>query len=142
MVTRPVGNSRGTVRLGALFTLLVLTLAAYYGVDPIGHYLDYAAMRDEMKDAARLGPSLEDGAIRRRLVQKAEELGLPEEAKNFRIVRSRSPREIRISTSWEVTLDFSPFFVRQHRFEYQAKGSLLRNPLGVGWIGHGLSRRG
>jgi hypothetical protein len=58
-----------------------------------------------MRVSARLAPTLSDGVIRRRLEQKADDLGLPEEARKFEITRSGKPRKIIITTHYSETID-------------------------------------
>ena len=55
---------------------------------------------DEMRTQARLGPTLPDPVIRRRLLTKAEELELPLAARTFKITRGGSPRQIVIETEY------------------------------------------
>lgn len=99
----------GKGRLGCMVWLLVLAAVGYYGQGIGLDYLAYYRMVDEMHSQARLAPGLDDGAIRRRLVAKAEDLDLPEEARHFTIRRFDQPREIMISTSWRVILEV-PFY--------------------------------
>ena len=73
-----------------------------------GTYVRLYRFKNEMQSQARFAPSIDDGTIRRRLVQKIEELGLPDEARRIQIQRITTPREIRISTSWEEDIVF-PF---------------------------------
>jgi hypothetical protein len=76
-----------------------------------------------MKQQARLGPSLDDPVIRRRLQSKAEELDLPNQATNFRIRRLARPREIVITTTWKETIDL-PFYSWVVTFRPEARALL------------------
>jgi hypothetical protein len=106
-------NRNGKVRLGCLFTLLLLAVGMYYGV-PVGSmYLRYWRLNQEMKTQARLAPSIDDATILRRIRRKVEDLGLPDAAKEVSIRRTLRPREIVIKTSYEETLELP--FVR-HTF--------------------------
>ncbi len=108
MVTKtlsPIRNIRGKSRLGCLLTLVILATLAYYGFDIGSVYLQRWQLKQEMKAQAGYAPSIDDNAIRRRLNRKIEELGLPEEAREeLRIRRTLRPREIKISTSYDVVL--------------------------------------
>lgn len=95
----------GKSRVGCLLTLLVITIGIYYSVPVVTIYVDYWRFKEEMKTQARLAPSIDNASIRRRLRQKAEDLGLPEEAKQVTIRRTLRPREILITTTYEATLD-------------------------------------
>ena len=77
----------GRSRLGCLFTALVFATLLYYGVGIGGVYVRYWQLADQMNQLATLAPSLDDATIRRRLVLKATDLGLPEAAHHFVIRR-------------------------------------------------------
>ena len=113
----------GKGRLGCVFTLLLLVIGLYYGV-PFGTiYVNYWRFKEEIKTQARLAPSIDNAAIRRRLRLKAEDLGLPEEAKQIVIQRTLRPREIVIKITYEQTVDL-PFV--HHTFTLTPE---VRNPL-------------
>ena len=110
MVTgRRVRNQRGKTQWGCLWAIAIVggLIFSATRVGPI--YLRYWQMLDEMKTQARLAPGLENAVIRRRLVVKAEELGLPPEADKFNIKRTARPREITITTTWQETVDLSVY---------------------------------
>ena len=101
-------SERGASRVGCLFFLMLVVAIGYWGVPIAGTYVRLYRFKNEMQSQARFAPSIDDGTIRRRLVQKIEELGLPDEARRIQIQRITTPREIRISTSWEEDIVF-PF---------------------------------
>ena len=105
----PTRNRRGTSTRGCLLTLLVLAVGLYYGINIGEVYYRYFQLREEMNSQVRLAPSLSDGVIRRRLVAKAEDLGLPDEAKRFKIQRNARTRRITVETEYEESVDL-PFF--------------------------------
>jgi hypothetical protein len=94
-------SERGASRVGCLFFLMVVVAIGYWGVPIAATYVRLYRFKSEMQSQARFAPSIDNGTIRRRLVQRIEALGLPDEAKRLRILRVTTPREIRISTSWE-----------------------------------------
>lgn len=108
MVTA-VRNQHGKTGKGCLFTLLLLAVTVYYTLPAGQAYLRYYQLKDEMKSQARLAPTLEDPAIRRRLVAKAQDLELPTEATKFVIKRLTRPREVVITTRWQETVSL-PFY--------------------------------
>ena len=126
MVSRDViagKGAAGKTRLGCVLTLLLLAIGLYYGI-PIGTiYVNHWRFKEEMKTQARLAPSIDDAAIRRRLRLKAEDLGLPEEAQQIVIRRTLRPREIVIRTTYEQMLDL-PFV--HHTFTLSPE---VRSPL-------------
>jgi hypothetical protein len=113
----------GKLSLGCLFTLLILGGLVYYGLGAGASYLRYWQMLDEMKSQARFAPTLDDPVIRRRLVTKAQELELPNEATRFVIRRLARPREIVITTRWQDTIDL-PFYNWVITFKPEARALL------------------
>jgi len=112
MVSRPSARwlgLHGKSRFGCLLTLLALALGAFYGIPAGSVYVRYWRFQQEIKTQARLAPSIDDATIRRRLRSKAEDLGLPDEAKQVSIRRTLRPREITIRTEYEETISL-PFF--------------------------------
>jgi len=104
-------------------TLLLIVVGLYYGI-PIGTiYVNYWRFKEEIKTQARLAPSIDNAAIRRRLRQKVDVLGLPDQAKQITIQRTLRPREIVIRTTYEQTLDL-PFV--HHTFTLAPE---VKNPL-------------
>ena len=108
-------DERGATRTGCLFFVLVVVAVVYFGHPVASMYIRYFRMENEMQTQARFAPSIDDGAIRRRLLQTIDDLGLPPEARRLRIRRTSRPREIIISTSWEETIVL-PFYTRVQRF--------------------------
>jgi len=118
MVTPEIGSRRGTSTAGCLFSLLLFVAAVYYGIHIGEPWVRYYQLLDEMRVSARLAPTLSDGVIRRRLEQKADELGLPPEAHKFQITRSGKPRRIVITTQYSETVTAVLF---THTFVYTPK---------------------
>ncbi len=108
-------DERGAARTGCLFLVLVVVAVVYFGHPIASMYIRYYRLENEMQTQARFAPSIDDGAIRRRLLQTIDDLGLPLEARRLRIRRISRPREIIISTSWEETIVL-PFYTRVQRF--------------------------
>lgn len=117
---RCVLGDRGVTRTGCLFAILLLMAVTYFGLPVAGMYVRYYRMKNEMQTQARFAPSIDDGTIRRRLLQTIDNLGLPVEARQLRIRRINRPREIIISTSWQETI-ILPFYTRVQRFRPQVR---------------------
>lgn len=118
MVTPKIRSRRGTSTAGCLVSLILFVAAVYYGIHIGEPWVRYYQLLDEMRVSARLAPTLSDGVIRRRLEQKAEELGLPPEARKFTITRSGKPRRIVITTTYSETVTAILF---THTFVYTPK---------------------
>lgn len=122
MVKRPAGSrsQRGASSLGCLFSLLVVVAALYYGIHIAPVFLRYYRLLDEIQTQAQLAAALDDGTIRRRIQAAAQDIGLPAEAQQVRIVRRASPREIVIDTEYSETVTL-PFFT--HTFTFHPKAT-------------------
>ena len=118
MVIRPA-DRRGASSLGCLVSLLIFVGALYYGFHVGELFFRYYQLLDEMKTEAQLAPSLDDGTIRRRVQARAQDIGLPAEAQQVRIVRRVSPREIVIETEYSETVNL-PLFNRTFNFHPKA----------------------
>ena len=110
---RPLGR-RGMGRTGCLLWVLVFVSAGYFGVEIGTIYIRKWRMEDEIKTQVAFAPSLTDETIRRRLLNKVDELQLPPEARQISISRTVRPSEIRIVMSYPevLQLPFSPRIIR------------------------------
>jgi hypothetical protein len=122
MVTRRRGQ-RGVSSLGCLFSLLVVAIVFYYGIDIGRVYWDYYKLLDQMKVSARFAQTTNDEQILRALRGTVDELGLPDQAKRFVIRRTQSPRMIRIHTEYNVPIEL-PFTVRILNMKPEVEASL------------------
>ena len=123
MVTRRRGPPRGVSTLGCLFSLLIVAVVFYYGIDIGRVYWDYYKLLDQMKVAARFAQTQNDEQILRTLRGTVDELGLPEQAKRFVIRRTEAPRMIRIQTQYTVQIEL-PFTVRVVTMKPEAEARL------------------
>jgi len=103
--------NRGATRLGCLFTLLVLAVVGYFGLQVGTVYWHRYQLWDEMNTQASFAGQIADAAIRRRLIQRVEQLGLPAEARRVRITREARPRAIRIRIIYDEKVEL-PFYVQ------------------------------
>lgn len=95
---------RGSSNLGCLLSLALFVAALYYGINIGQVYVRYYQLLDEMRSQAGMAPSLTDDVIRRRIVQRVDELGLPEEAAKVSVRRTARPARIVIETRYSETL--------------------------------------
>ena len=116
-------NRRGNSTRGCLLTVLFLAIGSYYGINIGEVYYRYFQLKEEMQSQVRLAPSLSDGVIRRRLVAKADDLNLPDEAKRFKITRSARERRITVETEYQESVDL-PFFKHTFNLTPQAEAPL------------------
>lgn len=120
MVTIGWRGKRGASRLGCLFTILLVTTVVYYGVDLGRIFWEYYRLTDEMEVSARFAQGVDDQQILIHLRSVVDELGLPAEAKRFRIRRVGHPPVITIVTSYDVTIEL-PFKNKVIRFHPSAQ---------------------
>jgi hypothetical protein len=118
MVNQAPRGRRGGSTLGCVVSIVILALATYCGVQFGQPWFRYYQLLDEMEISARLGPSLTDAVIHRRLEAKAKELGLPPEGHKFTIKRTGNPRKIIITTEYSETVTI-PLF--SHTFVFAPK---------------------
>lgn len=114
------GSEAGKARLGCLLVLLVLAVAAYYGVQYFEVQFRYFQIQDEVKTAASYATTLSNDEIRRRLVAKSDSLGLPLGRRQWDIRRSTVfPMEIVISAEYDDSVVIElPGYVRVFRFHF------------------------
>ncbi|HET7041722.1 MAG TPA: hypothetical protein VFI13_06875 [Gemmatimonadales bacterium] len=115
MVTGRSGRA-GKGSLGCLTTLVFFGAVAYFGL-PVGQiYVRQYQFADEMRTATVLATNLTDAVIRRRLQDKADELGLPPEAvKNLKIRRTGgTDRHITIDSAYDETVHLPGFAYTFH----------------------------
>lgn len=93
-------SRRGASTLGCLVSLALFIAALYYGVQVGKIYYRYYALVDEMEAAARFASNRTDDAIRRSIIRKIDELGIPPEAKRVQVRRSGPPYTIMIRTEY------------------------------------------
>jgi hypothetical protein len=110
-----VRRTRGASTVGCLFSLLITAVVLYYGVNLGRVWWRYWELLDRMKSAARFAINQQDGETLRRLQGDVDEIGLPAEAKQFKIVRSRTPPSIMISTGYREKVEL-PFVHRTFAF--------------------------
>ena len=119
MVTPWPSSRRGAGALGCLLSLILFAAALYYGINIGQVYLRYYQILDNMRTQARLGPSLQDDVIHRRLNAQADSL-LSGGSPRFKITRTGQPRRIIIETEYTEKVDLPLFhheFVLRPRAE-------------------------
>ena len=110
----------GSSTVGCLISLLLFVAALYYGVSIGELYWRQYQLLDEMRTQARLGPTLPDPVIRRRLLTKAEELELPLAARTFKITRGGNPRQIVIETQYSDSVNL---FLMHRAFVFRPRAT-------------------
>lgn len=104
MVTH-LDRRRGNSRFGCTVLLLVFLAVVYAGFTLGRPWLRYQQYRDEMRTNARFAVTLPDSVIRARLLERADSLRMPKEARRIVIQRTSSPDMIRISADYDEYVD-------------------------------------
>jgi hypothetical protein len=112
-------SERGRVKAGCVLFLLIGAALCYFAF-PVGvQAFKYYQLADEMKTQVRFAATVTDQELERRIVDRIEEIGLPDEAeRNLSIRRGGRPPEIRMETSYDITFKF-PFY--SYTFTYEPK---------------------
>ena len=118
-----IRSRRGASNIGCLVSLALFVAALYYGINIGEVYLKYYQLKQEMRSQARLAPSLADDVIKRRILNRVDQLDLPSDAQRIRIVRDPGKRSIVIQTQYEETLEL-PLFRHTFRFRPRAEAPL------------------
>ncbi|MEK7380216.1 MAG: hypothetical protein AAB075_04320 [Gemmatimonadota bacterium] len=108
MVGRTGGTRRGASTLGCLVTLVLFMGALYYGTEVGRIYYRYYSLVDVMKVQARFARNQTDQVIRRNILSRIDDLGLPSEARRLLIRRDGPPYQIVIRTQYRELLQL-PF---------------------------------
>jgi hypothetical protein len=80
------------MRLGCLFTLLLLAAGIYFGYQYAEVRWRWYQIMDAVKEQASFATALDDQTIRARLVARSDQLGLPYTSRDWVIRRSRDIR--------------------------------------------------
>ena len=99
-------NERGASKIKVYLFFVLLFLVVHVGIKVVPMEMEYSRMKDEMTTKASLAQVLTDEAILTDLVNKAKDLDLPLKAENFIIERDDEQRRMKISTKWDVELNF------------------------------------
>jgi hypothetical protein len=111
-------NRRGAGKLGCLLTLLFVAAGSYFGARVGEVYWNFYNYRDTMAAQARFAESFTDDQIRKRLIAKADSLGLPPDASEITI--ERKGRHISIAADYAELVEL-PLHVRTFRFSPRAE---------------------
>ncbi len=111
-------NQNGGTRTKVFLWFVVLFLILHIALKIVPIYMDSARMEDEMKMKAGVAQVLKDEEIARDLVNKAKELDLPLKAENFILTRDDERRRMKISTSWNVEVNFFwGLYIKTYHFQ-------------------------
>jgi hypothetical protein len=116
-----VVSHRGRGSVGCLVALLIVAAALYFGVNVGEAYWRFYEFQDAMRQEVRFARQISDDRIKLHLAAYADSLGLPEEATDITVNRTRS--DISVSAEYSERVEM-PLFARQIRFNPRAQGPL------------------
>jgi hypothetical protein len=116
-----VTTRRGASSLGCLFTLFIVAVVVYYGINVGEVYWRFYEFQDDMKQEVRFANNTTTAKILSKLRARADSLGLPEEAKDITILRNQ--KEISIEAEYSELIEL-PFRVKEVHFRPHAEGTL------------------
>lgn len=101
----------GKVKPGCLVILVLLVATVYWGIDYVEVRLKSYRMQDEVTEQATFATVVDDGTIRRRLVETATRLDIPLGPRQWEIKRVLLPdgRRIIIRGEYTDSIVFRPF---------------------------------
>ena len=101
---RRSARERGEGQLGCVFGLIVLAAVVFICFKVIPVKIKTAELRQEIVDQARSAGNREEGRIRYKILQKAEELDLPLADKD--LIIKKSSERIKIQAKYIVPVEF------------------------------------
>jgi len=105
-------SSSGKIRIGTLIILIVIGMSVYTGFQLVPYWISASEMDDFLVEEARTGQMATDDTLRQAVIHKASEMGIELSDRDIEI--NRSPKELSISTGWQ--LDYNFFGVYTHTF--------------------------
>lgn len=112
---------RGASSLGCLFTMLIVVAICYFGINIGEVYWRYYQFRDDMRQEVRFASHLSNDSILVFLRASADSLGLPSDASDIGI--SRTKTAITIESEYDESIEL-PGHVREVHFHPYAEGPL------------------
>lgn len=111
-------NRRGAMKIGCVLKLVLFGVICYVGAKIGLVYWNFYNYQDTMVAQARFADSFTDDHIRKRLIAKADSLGLPAEASVITI--ERRGRHISIAADYNELVKL-PLHVRTFQFSPKAE---------------------
>ena len=117
-----IRSQKGEGKVGCLFGLIILLIAAMIAYKMIPIKVKSADLRDTVQDVARSAGQHNDKWIATAVLNKAQSLELPVTEDDIKVVRANS--EIRVDVDYTVPVKF-PGFVYQWHFHHKAENPIF-----------------
>jgi hypothetical protein len=92
VVRRGADSEAGKIKLGCLFTLCLLVVGVYFGIQYGEVRFRQYQIMDAVKEQASFVTAIDDQTMRNRLMAASDRLGLPYAARDWKIRRVRGQR--------------------------------------------------
>jgi len=112
---------RGASELGCLFTLLIVAVVVYFGINIAEKYWRFYEFQDDMRQEVRFAAHSPNENILVRLKAQADSLDLPDDAHDITIRRTNT--SISIDAEYYDRIEL-PMFARDVLFHPHAEGPL------------------
>ncbi len=120
-------NRSGKTHIGCLFSLFIVAVGIYVGVNIAEVYWRYYRLEDYVKEQVDFASLVGDDVILRRLVAYSDNLGVPLGQRDWTVRRTWTPRQITISAQYQDTIRIEVLGLRKVfavEFKPYARGSL------------------
>jgi hypothetical protein len=105
MVTGSRSSRRGASSLGCIVSLVLVVACLYYGLNLGRLWFRYFEIKDRMNTVARFGSNQTVEQMTRQLQFDAQDVGLPKDARDFRISKSDRPPSVTVSLEYSEPVD-------------------------------------
>ena len=112
-------RSAGKVTFCGIMLVLALGIGIHLGYLYGKMYYGYLKMEEAMKEASLSVVTEKDETIRRAIVEKAKDVGVPLKEENIRIVSDGRTKHVEVT--WSVTLNLFAAFPRKHDFRISSR---------------------
>jgi hypothetical protein len=107
-------SSEGRARIWILLILAVIGMSIYTGFQLAPYWISASEMKDFLVEATRTGEMTSDENLRSAVIQKANQMGIELSDRDIEI--ERSPKQLTISTAWQLDYNFFGFYTHTFTF--------------------------
>jgi len=107
-------SSAGKTRIWILLILAVMGMSIYTGFQLAPYWISASEMKDFLVETTRTGEMTSDENLRSAVIQKASQMGIELTERDIEI--ERSPKQLTISTAWQLDYTFLGFY--PHTFTF------------------------
>ena len=116
-------SQKGEGRLGLAVAVVIVGTMAFLGIKIIPVRVSAYEFKDTMREEARYGAVRDsDKEVRNRILETADEMGIPLDKKNLSVKRNRA--EIMITAKYEQAIDLK-FTTYTFKFDHTEKAPLF-----------------